>query len=356
MNKNSWSMKTKLPSVTAQLVENQFLRTLQDAFPRHPKQVNKFLESDAEILRDLPKPNGFTILKTDAILEEIRTGLYRDPFTIGWMAVTATISDVATVGATPDGILLQLQVPKNADADFLGRIYDGINAACTEYGVYVVGGDTNFSNETCVGSTCIGHFEGIWPLSRIGCKAGDLIYTTGKPGAGSLFAFNTLFQGKNLRFRPVARVKESRVISKFATSCIDSSDGFIPALANLGELNSIGFSLDIPVEDIITEEALAACEYFAIPSWLMLAGPHGDYELVFTIPPERQLNFLTAAADSGWAPTYTGTISSAPGLEFLYQGRNLHTDPSAVANLFSESDGDIQVYLQSLLQHHRSLL
>jgi thiamine-monophosphate kinase len=349
-------MKANTSTVTAQLVENQFLRTLQDAFPRHPKQINKFLESDAEVLRDLPKPNGFTILKTDAILEEIRTGLYKDPFTIGWMSVTTTISDIAAVGASPDGILLQLQVPKNADPEFLTRIYDGINAACIEYGVYVVGGDTNFSTETCVGSTCIGHFEGIWPLSRIGCKTGDLIYTTGKPGAGSLFAFNTLYQGKNLRFRPVARVKESRVISKFATSCIDTSDGFIPALANLAELNSIGFNLDIPVEDIITEEALAACEYFALPSWLMLAGPHGDYELIFTIPPERQVNFLTAAADSGWAPTYAGIVDPSPGLNILYQGRNLQTDPSAVANLFTQAEGNIQVYLQSLLQHHRSLI
>ncbi|HSF45498.1 MAG TPA: AIR synthase related protein, partial [Chitinophagaceae bacterium] len=203
-------MKANSSTVTAQLVENQFLRTIQNAFPRHPKQVNKFLESDAEILRDLPKPNGFTILKTDAILEEIRTGLYNDPFTIGWMSVTATISDIAAVGATPDGILLQFQIPKNSDQGFLRRIYDGINSACSEYGVYVVGGDTNFASEICVGSTCIGHFEGIWPLSRIGCKKGDLIYTTGKPGAGSLYAFNTLYLGKNLRFRPVARLKESR--------------------------------------------------------------------------------------------------------------------------------------------------
>jgi thiamine-monophosphate kinase len=349
-------MKTNTSPVTAQLVENQFLRTLQDAFPRHPKQINKFLESDAEIVRDLPKPNGFTILKTDAILEEIRTGLYKDPFTIGWMAVTATISDIAAVGATPDGILLQFQVPKNSDAEFLKRIYDGINAACSEYGVYVLGGDTNFSTEICVGSTCIGHFEGIWPLSRIGCKEGDLIYTTAKPGAGSLYAFNTLYQGKSLRFRPVARLKEGRVISKFATSCIDSSDGFIPALANLAELNAVGFDLDIPVEDLVDNDALAACEYFAIPSWLMFAGPHGDYELVFTIPPEQQWNFLTAAADSGWGPTYTGTVTSSPGLDLLYQGRKLRTDPTAVANLFTESDGDIQIYLQTLLQHHRSLI
>lgn len=349
-------MKTTDHIHPAELIENQFLRTIRDAFQRHPKQLNKFLESDAEILRDLPRPNGFTILKTDAIHEEIRTGLYTDPFTIGWMSVTATISDIAAVGARPDGILLLMQLLPDLKKEYLQRLYDGINAACTEYGVYVIGGDTNSSLQLSIATTCIGHFTGIWPMMRTGCREGELIYTTGKPGTGSLYAFNTLYQKKNVRFRPLARLKESRVITRFATSCIDSSDGFIPALANLAELNSVGFTLDVPVEDYVDEEVLNACEYYGIPSWLMLAGPHGDYELIFTIPPEQQLNFLTAAADAGWAPVYTGVVSSNSGLEILHQGRKIRTDASAVANLFTQSSGDIQNYLQSLLQLHRSLI
>jgi thiamine-monophosphate kinase len=349
-------MKTTDHIHPAELIENQFLRTIRDAFPRHPKQLNKFLESDAEILRDLPRPNGFTILKTDAIHEEIRTGLYTDPFTIGWMSVTATISDMAAVGARPDGILLLMQLLPDLNKEFLQRLYDGINAACTEYGVYVIGGDTNSSLQLSIATTCIGHFTGIWPMMRTGCREGELIYTTGKPGTGSLYAFNTLYQKKNVRFRPLARLKESRVITRFATSCIDSSDGFIPALANLAELNTVGFTLDVPVEDYVDDEVLNACEYYGIPSWLMLAGPHGDYELIFTIPPEQQLNFLTAAADAGWAPVYTGVVSSNSGLEIQHQGRKIMTDASAVANLFTQSSGDIQNYLQSLLQLHRSLI
>lgn len=356
MINNRGHMKTTGHIRPAELIGNQFLRTVKEAFPRHPKQVNKFLESDAEILRDLPRPNGFTILKTEAIHEEIRTGLYTDPFTIGWMSVTATISGIAAVGARPDGILLLMQLLPDLNKEYLQRLYDGINAACSEYAVCVIGGDTNYSSQLSIATTCIGHFAGLWPLMRTGCREGELIYTTGKPGAGSLYAFNTLYHKKKVPFRPLARLKESRVISRFATSCIDSSDGYIPALANLAELNNVGFTLDVPVEEYVDDDVLSACEHYGIPSWLMLAGPHGDYELIFTIPPEQQLNFLAAAADGGWAPVYTGVISSNTGLEILHLGRKIRTDASAVANLFRQSSGDIQKYLQSLLQLHYSLL
>jgi thiamine-monophosphate kinase len=131
---------------------------------------------------------------------------------------------------------------------------------------------------------------------------------------------------------------------------------FHTSARQLAELNTVGFTLDVPVEDYVDDEVLNACEYYGIPSWLMLAGPHGDYELIFTIPPEQQLNFLTAAADAGWAPVYTGVVSSNSGLEIQHQGRKIMTDASAVANLFTQSSGDIQHYLQSLLQLHRSLI
>lgn len=356
MINNYGNIKAKDVDDPAELIENQFLRTIRDAFPRHPRQVNKFLESDAEILRDLPRPNGFTILKTDAIHEEIRSGLYTDPFTIGWMSVTATISDMAAVGATPDGILLLMQLLPELDNVFLQRLYDGINAACEEYGIHVIGGDTNFSSGFSVATTSIGHLVGIWPMMRTGCRESELIYTTGRPGSGSLYAYNKFFHNKSVQFRPIARLKESRVIRRFATSCIDSSDGYIPALANLAECNDVGFTLDVPVDDYIDEDALTTCKSNGIPPWLMLAGPHGDYELIFTIPPEQQLNFLSAAADAGWAPVYTGVINSHCGLELIHEGSKIRTDPSAVANLFPQSSGDMQAYLQSLLQLHQSLI
>lgn len=96
--------------------ETDIIRKVAGNFARHPSQVNQLMEADAEIIRC----NGeYLVLKTDGIHEEIKTKLYEDPYLIGWMAVTAPISDIAAVGAVPEGILLSLQMSLHTDEDWL---------------------------------------------------------------------------------------------------------------------------------------------------------------------------------------------------------------------------------------------
>ena len=70
------------------ILENQTINKLIESFERSPKQLNKPHKSDAEIIR--LNDNTKLAITTDSISEEISTGLYDDPYMIGWMIVTVT--------------------------------------------------------------------------------------------------------------------------------------------------------------------------------------------------------------------------------------------------------------------------
>lgn len=272
------------------------------------------------------------------------------------MAVTATISDLAAAGAKPDALTLLLQKPGELDGRFLDRLIQGVAEAAMHYGTYVVGGDCNESSELTVSISALGHIQGRAPVLRTGSGPGDLVYLTAPAGAGSSYAFNRFFSAADGQFLPRARLAESGVISRFASSCIDTSDGLIPAVADLMAVNPWGFYFFCPAESIISQEALGVCAKNKIPEWLMLTGPHGDFELLFTIPQRHNEEFLNAAAAMDWQPLLAGAVMTEPRLLVRNRGHVIEPDAAKVANLFGQCKSDPASYYQCLLQLHHSLI
>jgi thiamine-monophosphate kinase len=93
-----------------EILENKIIDNLIAGFERSPDQLNKPHESDAEIMQLGTLKLAVT---TDSISEEISTGLYEEPYLIGWMIVTVNMSDLTAVGATPIGILISEIIPKD---------------------------------------------------------------------------------------------------------------------------------------------------------------------------------------------------------------------------------------------------
>lgn len=140
-----------------QLLENSFLKQLAGNFSRSPIQLNKLLESDAELVRlDESKVLAIT---ADTIVEEISSGLYTNPKQIGWMTVMVNLSDMAAVGARVLGLLLAQSLPDDYSDEHLLKIQEGIEAACQETQTFILGGDTNQSGEMQMGGTAVGVIE-----------------------------------------------------------------------------------------------------------------------------------------------------------------------------------------------------
>jgi thiamine-monophosphate kinase len=337
------------------VLDHNLLHSLRDQLPYHPRQVNRLLTADAEIIDDLHYPGRYVVLKTDAIHEEIVSGLYKDPFTIGWVAVTAAVSDLAAAGASPDALTLLLQIPRDLDGEFFRKMVLGVKEAAECYGSYIAGGDLNYSPTMMVSVTAMGRLHGPAPVLRTGCQPGDLLYISSYAGDGSRYAFNRFLTHREDAFLPIARLRESKVVTRFATSCINTSDGLIPAIAEQMELNSLGFNVFSCSDTLVNKATRDTCLKNNLPCWLMFAGPHGDYELLFTIPQELNNEFLAAATEIEWEPILAGEVVGAKRLTIRDHNRMAEADAFTIANLFADCDADPARYLEQLMQLHRSM-
>lgn len=328
------------------------VKNIAGKFPRHPRQVNAIVEADSEVILLDSQHAPYLVVKTDGIHEEISEGLYTDPYLIGWMALTVTMSDLAATGAEPTGILLSLQIPKAYKKSWLEELQRGINEACGAYGTYILGGDTNFSQQVSIVTTGVGFARK--PVFRKGVRPGDLLYTTSTLGAGNAFAYALFFNPSlQVSYKPIARLKESRIIREFATACIDTSDGLFPALSVLAEINGTGLRFYLPLQSYLSTQTKTAYDKSGLPSWLFFAGPHGEYELLFSISPSQQEAFETACSAAGWHPLLLGEATPDKHLRFISEDQEIICQPAEIANLFDEACGDIQAYFHLLLQKHR---
>jgi thiamine-monophosphate kinase len=88
-------------------------------------------------------------------------------------------------------------------------------------------------------------------VTRKGALPGDLLYVSGPVGAGNFEAASQFFAqnpelGKlfdNHRVEFPLRIAESKLISRYASACIDTSDGLLNALMILSDINAAGFTV-----------------------------------------------------------------------------------------------------------------
>ena len=341
--------------MTNQILENNLVNFLTNNFARSPLQINCLHQSDAEIIKTCS--GNLIAVTTDSIAEEIETGLYTDPYLIGWMAVTVNLSDLAAVGAEPLGILISEIIPPAFEKDKLDRMQKGISDACKNSNTFVLGGDTNSGEKFILTGTALGTFPGGKYLTRTGCRPGDLLYASGKLGKGNAYAISQFLNaGKGgIDYLPAARLNESNVIRKFAGACMDTSDGVISTLDQLMRLNGTGFELDEDWISSIDKGSLELAEKNGIPPWMLLAGQHGEFELLFTIPPEKEIDFLNKARQTGWQPVKLGKVIQDVSIKMKLYARLRTINSAAIRNISFNLKEGIQAYLRSLLKIDREM-
>ncbi len=335
--------------------EIELLDKLCGAFCRPPYQLNEVYTSDAELVHLWNDGGGILAATTDGLVEELASGLYQDPYLAGWMVVMANLSDLAAVGATPIGILLAETLPSHLDEGWLQSLQTGIADACKRCETYVLGGDTNFSDHLGLTASAFGMVRGN-PLTRRGCKPGDVLFSSGVLGSGNGFALNQ-HCGKNgsYAYLPVARVKEGTLAAEFGSAGMDTSDGAIATLDELMRLNDVGFIFDERWESAIDNAATDLAKSVGIPPWFMLAGSHGEYELLLTIPKQMVDQFLARANVDGWNPIRLGTVTPEAGLRMKIYGRMRFIDSARLRNIFFEHATDVDYCIKQLLEYDYTL-
>lgn len=219
-------------------------------------------------------------------------------YSLGWNIAAGSISDILACGGVPRFYVHAVTVAYAWDARFVHWFARGMAAVLRAYGVRCIGGDTGRSDRwRCTGTVIASEPR----LSRVGARVGDALYVSGPLGAGNAEAALMMYPGKGSagESRPARfalRAAESRLAARFASSCIDTSDGLLRALATVASLNNCGFRLDsVPY---LRRARRVATELGLAPE-LLIMGECGEYELLFTVGPGNERALLNTARDRG---------------------------------------------------------
>ena len=247
------------------------------------------------------------------------------PASIGHRALAVNLSDLAAMGARPAWALLALTLPE-ADEAWVSEFAAGMAALARAHDVALVGGDTT-SGPLCVTVQVLGHVQSASALLRSGGGAGDVVFVSGTPGdaaaglgieQGRLTATGEGLAYLRERFLyPAPRLALGERLRRYASACIDVSDGLLGDAAKLAHASGCG--VELVYDQVPVSEALVQAVGEERARELALTGGD-DYELCFSVGPAQVGRLLAELPPERWGYTRIGTLRQAAGADVLRDG------------------------------------
>ena len=250
------------------------------------------------------------IVTTDMLTEGIHFDLsYMPLHHLGYKAVAINISDIAAMNGIPEQIVVSLGLSNRMSVEAVDALYQGINAACENYKVDLVGGDTTSSYSGLILSiTAIGRANKELVTLRSTAKENDIVCVTGDLG-GALVGLQVLEREKQVflsnpemqpelkgfeyivgrQLKPEARmdiIHELRELGLVPSAMMDISDGLSSELHHICSQSGVGVNIyedKFPIDKSTYDTAV---EFKLDPITCVLNGGE-DYELLFTISQDK---------------------------------------------------------------------
>jgi len=273
------------------LNEVELIKRIAKQLPRSSNQKNKIFETDAEIL---PFGNTTMAITVDEFSDE---DLFRtdNPYNLGWNMAVGGITDILACGSMPLYYAHSFTKGEDWDEDFVEALSRGVGDVLRAYGTYFIGGDFGQSKAWRYTATVIGEIHEK-PLKRSNAQIGDGIYITGEIGSGNLQATASLYKDrksiKSLINKMIPRfsirLEEAKLIQGYSRCCMDTSDGLLNGLKSIALSSEVGFEIgNIPY----LSSGVLAAKLLKLPETLLMACECGEYELLFTVPCDREKTF-----------------------------------------------------------------
>lgn len=257
----------------------------------------------------------------DTLIEGVHFPKTTNAADIAYKAVAVNLSDLAAMGAEPKWITLALTMP-SFDEVWLENFSKGLIEACQKYTIALIGGDTTRGPLT-VTVQAHGFVPADKALKRSGAKVNDRIFVTKVLGSAALGLQviqkkiqikdkNDLIKALN---KPEPDVQQGLSLRKYASSCIDISDGFLADLQHILQASGVGARIDlkqIPLPDVglVQSHKLQAA----------LTGGD-DYALCFTVAPEKVSSVLAEFSKHAMSCYEVGEVTSDKTLVLLNQSQ-----------------------------------
>jgi len=287
----------------SELGEFGLIERLSRGFETKNEKTVKGIGDDAAVF---DRGEEYLLITSDMLLEGVHFDLTYVPLQhLGYKAVAVNISDIAAMNGIPQQITVNLGLSSRCSVEAMEAVYEGIRAACEEYKVDLVGGDTAASRSGLVVSvTALGTVEKALISYRGGARKNDILCVTGDLGGAYIglqvlerekqeFLSNPEMQPQLERYeyivgqqlRPKARmdiIYELKDLNVKPTSMIDISDGLASEALHLCKQSSLGVAIyedKLPIGKQVYETA----EEFSIDPKVCALNGGEEYELLFTI-------------------------------------------------------------------------
>ena len=260
---------------------------------------------DDEAILDLSE--GQTLVTTDLLIEGVHFDLSYMPLKhLGYKAVIVNLSDIYAMNAKPNQITVSIAVSNRFTLEALEELYSGIQLACKNHTVDLIGGDTTSSTSgLTISITAIGSAIDKQVTRRSGAQENDLLVVSGDLGGAyaglqilerekAVFKVNPNNQPDLTNYaysierqlKPEARKDVIDLLAELKikpTSMIDISDGLSSEIIHLSKSSKVGFKVfeeKLPID----HEVISICEEFKFNSTTAVLNGGEDYELLFTVP------------------------------------------------------------------------
>ena len=269
----------------------------------------------------LSVPEGYELaVTTDTMVENVHFFAGTDPEKLGHKLLAVNLSDLASMGAQPVAVTLALTLPK-VEERWLTAFSKGFFQLANKYSVDLIGGDTT-SGPLTMTLQAMGLVPAGLALKRSTARPGDLIYLTGNLGNAGLglkikqgYSCTDAHDMTGRFHQPEPRINVGLSLRSIASACIDISDGLASDLGHLIQASKTGAGI---VWDKLPLSSAVIKYIQTTGDWEMPLAAGDDYELCFTLPPEKKALFESLSACLECTCNIIGEIESSPGLR-LYK-------------------------------------
>jgi len=286
-----------------QLGEFGLIKHLTENFSITCDNTIKGVGDDAAVIKNTDE---VTLVTTDMLIEGVHFDLSYTPLKhLGYKMAVVNISDILSMNAIPTQLTVSIAVSNRFSLEALEELYSGLQLACNNYKVDLVGGDTTSSlSGLCISVTALGQAKKADVVYREGAKNNDLICISGDLG-GAYMGLQLLEREKSVfkedpniqpdlggndyilerQLKPEARmdvILKLKELGVKPTAMIDISDGLSSDLLHICSNSKVGCGLydeKIPIDSVTFN---AAIDFNLVPSVCALNGGE-DYELLFTV-------------------------------------------------------------------------
>ena len=291
---------------------DRFFARRAEATRRQPAEDSLGIGDDCALLA--PRPGEMLAISTDMLVEGRHFFPDIDPHALGHKALAVNLSDLAAMGADPQGFTLAFALPQ-AHEDWLAAFSDGLFELAERYGCELIGGDTTAGPL----NLCLTVFGSVPPrlaLRRDAAQAGDDIWISGtlgdaRAGLGVLRGEWSADATDAATFRralerPEPRIALGLALRGVARAALDLSDGLAGDLLHILERSHLQAQVDV---DAVPRSAALRRLPDEVQRRCTLAGGD-DYELCFTAPLTARAAVEAAGREANIPVTRIGTISS----------------------------------------------